>query len=93
MRCIRQVLAGVAAVIGVYLLSACSGTEKFSPRAQHKMSMRTPVAGWVWEPQYYVYDGRYRFVKGHYRKLISRKAYLKRSLRGNGPAQGYAAAR
>ncbi|MBT1700613.1 hypothetical protein KK083_27235 [Fulvivirgaceae bacterium PWU4] len=81
------------AMIGVYMLSACSGTEKFSPRSQQKVTARTPVTGWVWEPQYYVYNGRYRFVRGHYRKLISRKAYLKRSLRGNGPAQSYAAAR
>ena len=89
----RRILLGVMAVIGVYVLSACSGTEKFSPRAKRKMAVRTPASGWVWEPQYYVYDGRYQFVKGHYRRLISRKAYLKRSLRGNGPAQSYAAAR
>lgn len=93
MKCIRQILVGIVAVIGVYMLSACSGTGKFSPRAQQKATMRTPVSGWVWEPQYYVYNGRYRFVRGYYRKLISRKAYLKRSLRGNGPAQSYAAAR
>jgi hypothetical protein len=93
MRCMRRILI-VVAVIGVYLLSACAGTEKFSPRHQRNLSKGTPVTGWVWEPQYYVYNGgRYRFVRGYYRKLISRKAYLKRSLRGNGPEQGYAAAR
>jgi hypothetical protein len=83
---IWQVLLMLA---GIYLLPACSGTE----RSSRKVVMRTPAAGWVWEPEYYVYDGRYRFVRGHYRKILSRKAYLRRSLRGYCAKDAHATAR
>jgi hypothetical protein len=37
----------------------------------------------VWEPEYYVYkNGKYRFVKGYYRKVRAKKAFWKRSLQG-----------
>lgn len=37
----------------------------------------------VYVPEYFVYrNGRYDFVEGHYRWVISRKTYLKRANRG-----------
>lgn len=37
----------------------------------------------IYVPEYYVYrNGRYDFVKGHYRWVLNRKAYLKRANRG-----------
>lgn len=81
-------------VAGIYLLAACSGASRsFRAKESRKVVMRTPAAGWVYVPEYYVYDGRYRFVRGHYRKILSRKAYLKRSLRGYGSKDAHAAAR
>jgi hypothetical protein len=90
---IGHILQGLIA-LGICLLSGCSGTENsFQPKAHRKTVVRTPAAGWVWVPEYYIYDGRYRFVSGHYRKLLSRKAYWKRSLRGYGSREEYTGAR
>jgi hypothetical protein len=92
-RRIRNILQVLFILAGVYLFQACSGTDKsFRPKAR-KVVMRTPAAGWVYVPEYYVYDGRYRFVRGHYRKILSRKAYLRRTLRGYGSREAHAAAR
>jgi hypothetical protein len=37
----------------------------------------------IYVPAYYVYrNGKYQFVKGHYRWVLNRKAYLARANRG-----------
>ena len=48
----------------------------------------------VYQPEYYVYkNGRYKFVKGHYRKVYNRKIFRKRSLEGYGSKGDYRAVR
>lgn len=37
----------------------------------------------IYVPEYYVYrNGKYKFVRGHYRWVLSRRLYLKRSMEG-----------
>jgi hypothetical protein len=92
-KAIRYVLQALMVLTSIGLLSGCSGVENFFQSKPHrKTTVRTPAAGWVWVPEYYVYDGRYRFVRGYYRK-VSRKAYRKRSLRGYGSGSEFAGAR
>jgi hypothetical protein len=63
----------------------CSPASKI-PSAEirsDKIVSSSPGPGWVWDPKYYVYNGKhYRFVRGHYRKVLSRKNYFKKSLQG-----------
>jgi hypothetical protein len=71
----------LAAVVVFFVFTACSGSKDFT--GANKLIAGTPSPGWVWVPQYYVHDGEsYRFVGGHYRKVLFRKSYFKRNLRG-----------
>lgn len=39
----------------------------------------------IYVPEYYVYrNGKYHFVKGHYRWVLFPKLYVRRSLKGYG---------
>jgi hypothetical protein len=68
-------------------LSGCSGVRENSRRYDTigaKRGFSGAVApDRVWESEYYVYkNGKYRFIKGHYRKVRAKEAFWKRSLQG-----------
>lgn len=78
------------------MLAGCSTSQNYLPpnTPKTKVIAGSPAPGWVWVPEYYVYNGkRYRFVRGHYRKILSRKSYWKRSLRGYSYAREHTGAR
>lgn len=88
----------VAILIGICacLIGGCSTSQNNmqSNVSKNKVTAGTPAPGWVWVPEYYVYNGKnYRFVKGHYRKVLSRRAYWRRSLRGYSQGKDHTAAR
>lgn len=77
------------------LITGCSTSENFSfhPHGKHIVKS-SPTVAYIWEPEYYIYkNGKYRFVQGGYRPVISRKNYYKRSLKGFTYKGDYAAAR
>lgn len=78
-----------------FLFASCSSSENFSFHPHGKRVVGSaPTAAYIWEPEYYVYkNGKYRFVSGGYRPVISRKNYYKRSLKGYTYKGDYAAAR
>jgi hypothetical protein len=79
-------------LLGTLLLFTGCGTGLRDGRLPLKEFSGSPVPDWVYEPEYYVYrDGRYKFVKGHYRKVLFRKHFRKRSLRGYGSSSETAA--
>ncbi len=63
----------------------------FSCSPSREAMLRSKSAGGynvdkVWEPGYYIYsNGNYKFVRGQYRSLLSRKAHRRRMLQGNCP--------
>lgn len=82
-------------ILFAVLFIGCSTSENFSfhPHGNHIVKS-SPSASYIWEPEYYVYkNGKYRFVRGGYRPVLSRKNYYKRSLRGYTYKGDYAAAR
>jgi hypothetical protein len=74
----------VAFVIVGLMFTGCSTSENFSFHPHGKAVVKSsPSASYVWDPEYYVYKrGKYRFVSGNYRPVLSRKSYFKRSLKG-----------
>ncbi|HYG03057.1 MAG TPA: hypothetical protein VD927_11480 [Chryseosolibacter sp.] len=39
----------------------------------------------IYVPEYYIYkNGKYHFIKGHYRWVLNRKLYVRRSMKGYG---------
>jgi hypothetical protein len=79
-------------ILLLFLLPCCNVTSQ--KVVSHKSFSGAPTPDWVYEPEFYTYkNGRYTFVKGHYRKVLSRKNYWKRSLRGFGSRNDYAVAR
>jgi hypothetical protein len=76
----------------LFFFTGCGITRH--PAASHKMFSGSPAPDWVYEPEYYTYrNGQYNFVKGHYRRVLSRKNYWKRSLKCFGRTGDYTAAR
>jgi hypothetical protein len=80
-------------LLGTFLLVAgCSTVSNDGRLMQPKAFSGASVPDWIYEPEYYVYkNGRYRFVKGHYRKILFRKQFRKRSLLGYGSPEDTAA--
>ena len=80
---------------GLVMFTACRGSKDYAlASGNNKAIAGTPAPGWVWEPEYYIFDGeKYRFVKGHYRLVLFRKAYYKRKLRGHSNRYDHTAAR
>jgi hypothetical protein len=64
--------------------AGCKSHEKCAPSADNQsVTSKSPMIKKVYVPEYYRYhNGRYSFVKGHYRLVLSPKAEYKRSLRG-----------
>ncbi|HEY0741197.1 MAG TPA: hypothetical protein VGD40_07035 [Chryseosolibacter sp.] len=90
----RKIVVMFALAVGGSL-SGCSSSENFSfhPHGNHIVKS-SPSVSYIWEPEYYVYkNGKYRFVQGGYRPVVSRKKYFKRSLKGYTYRSDYAAAR
>jgi hypothetical protein len=77
------------------MFASCSGSKDYALASGNRKAIAgTPAPGWVWEPEYYIFDGKdYRFVKGHYRLVLFRKAYYKRKLRGHSSKYDHTAAR
>jgi hypothetical protein len=87
---------GLGWIVGVaFFISSCSTSENFSFHPHGKtIAKSSPSASYIWEPEYYVYKrGKYRFIPGGYRPVLSRKNYFKRSLKGYTYKSDYAAAR
>lgn len=92
----KKIGVGFGLVAGViFLMTSCSTSENFSFHPHGKTVVSSsPSASYIWEPEYYVYSrGKYRFVPGGYRPVLSRKNYFKRSLKGYMYKGDYAAAR
>jgi hypothetical protein len=90
----RKIFVVLGLIVG-FSLTGCSTSENFSfhPHGKHIVKS-SPSVSYVWNPEYYVYkNGKYRFVPGGYRPVISRKNYYKRSLKGYTYRGDYAAAR
>lgn len=85
----------VGVVLAVLTITSCSTSENFSFHPHGRAIVKSsPSASYIWEPEYYVYRrGKYRFVAGGYRPVLSRKNYFKRSLKGYTYKGDYAAAR
>jgi hypothetical protein len=63
--------------------TGCRTAETCVGQKQHGITTGPRGPRKLYVPEYYVYrNGRYEFVKGHYRYILSRKTYLKRSMRG-----------
>jgi hypothetical protein len=78
------------------LSSGCSSSKTSSSLNAGNKRLVTSSAGprWVWSPGYYVYDNdKYQFVRGHYRLILFRKAYWKKTLQGYSTKRSYAEAR
>jgi hypothetical protein len=91
----KKSVLGVSMVLFIVLLTSCSTSENFSFHPHGKKIVNSsPSPAYVWNPEYYVYkNGKYRFVPGAYRPILSRKNYFKRSLKGYTYKGDYAAAR
>jgi hypothetical protein len=66
------------------LLLACKASDS-CPQLPQQESLVTHKKGprKIYVPEYYVYrNGKYEFIKGHYRWVLNNKAYVKRSLKG-----------
>ena len=90
----KRIIVLLGVVVSI-LLTGCSTSENFSFHPYGKQIIKSsPSVSYVWNPEYYVYkNGKYRFVPGAYRPVISRKNYFKRSLKGYTYKGDYAAAR
>jgi hypothetical protein len=88
-------ITGIGFLYFICSLAGCSGSKDYALSNGSKKSIAgTPAPGWIWEPEYYIFDdGKYRFVEGHYRLVVFRKAYYKRKLRGHSNRYGHTAAR
>jgi hypothetical protein len=65
------------------LMFSCASEKRIRPAHAKDVAAGGPVPSKVWVQHYFIYrHGRYQFVKGHYRPVISKKAYLKRSVKG-----------
>lgn len=85
----------VCIAAGLLSMSGCSTSENFSFHPHGKNIVKSsPSASYVWDPEYYVYkNGKYKFVPGNYRPVLSRKNHFKRSLKGYMYKSDYASAR
>jgi hypothetical protein len=91
----KRGVRGVSILLVMLMMASCSTSENFSFHPHGKTIVKSsPSASYIWEPEYYVYKrGKYRFVAGGYRPVLSRKNYFKRSLKGYTYKGDYAAAR
>jgi hypothetical protein len=81
-RCVRRIIRNY---LGVVLILVIFTSCKISKNESNGVISRPAVPDRVYEPEYYIYkNGRYKFVKGHYRKVWMKRNYWKRSLNGFG---------
>jgi hypothetical protein len=65
------------------LLFCCCSEKRLPIEHAHSTIAGGPVPTKIWVQDYFIYrHGRYQFVKGHYRPVISKRAYLRRSVKG-----------
>ena len=78
----RQVMFSIFLVL--LIASGCKTGEKCSvAQSENTTSADAPAPKKVYVPGYYHYrNGRYTFIKGHYRPVIAKRSHWKRSLRG-----------
>ena len=68
----------------ISLMLSCQSIEKCAGSTAHR-ELTTGARGpkRLYVPEYYVYsNGKYEFVKGHYRLVMFPKLYVKRSMKG-----------
>jgi hypothetical protein len=84
-----QSLILLALMAGLIIVSGCKSTERKPAAFSPKMYSGSAAPDWIYDPPYYHYkNGRYTFVKGHYRRVWFRKSYMRRKLKGYGsPAE------
>ena|SRR5688572_9648896 len=84
MQGLRTIFFCASILLTAYIFNGCSPRKAKLPKArQDKAIGVAPSYGRIWVPEYFNYEnGKYQFVKGYYRKVISRRSYYKRSLRG-----------
>jgi hypothetical protein len=71
-------------VIFLALGMGCKSAEKCAVEDDSQsITAKSPTPKRVYVPEYYRYhNGKYTFVKGHYRRVVAKKAQHKRTLRG-----------
>lgn len=73
---------GCILLLCTFVFSTCSSRSS-ATNYYDRVGLGGTLPGKVWDPKYYVYNkGKYTFVKGRYRDVISRKKYWKKSLQG-----------
>lgn len=69
----------------VFLNAGCKGSAECVRDGSPGIAKEGSGPRRIYVPEYYVYrNGRYVFVKGHYRLVLSRALYYKRTMRGYG---------
>lgn len=71
-------------ILIAFLFTQCVSAEKrFWATSMKEPGVNGPKA--IYVPTYYIYrNGKYRFVKGHYRYVLNPAVYRRRSLQGYG---------
>jgi hypothetical protein len=87
-----QLMVGLQKTVYVWVLysalamlsfSSCSSSERCLQKKDPEFVTGQNGPRRIYVPEYYLYRrGKYEFVPGHYRLVLSRKTYLKRSMRG-----------
>lgn len=73
----------ITTVLIVVISGSCKSPENCNGEKQPGLVTGPNGPRKVYVPEYFVYrNGRYEFVKGHYRWILNRKTYLKRTTRG-----------